>query len=63
MAETCEGLKGLSGKLQFLGLDRSPSKSTAGDGLRNRDSSFFEKLYYELVERYKDFCRTAELSD
>lgn len=55
MAETCEGLKGLSGKLQFLGLDRSPSKSTAGDGLRNRDSSFFEKLYYELVERYKGF--------
>ncbi|MGH2643921.1 MAG: IS4 family transposase, partial [Chitinophagaceae bacterium] len=55
MAETCEGLKGLSGKLQFLGLDRSPSKSTAGDGLRNRSSVFFEKLYYELVERYKGF--------
>lgn len=55
MAETCEGLKGLSGKLQFIGLDRSPSKSTAGDGLRNRDSKFFEKLYYELVERYKGF--------
>jgi hypothetical protein len=26
MAETCEGLKGLSGKLQQLGLDTSPSK-------------------------------------
>jgi hypothetical protein len=53
MAETCEGLKGLSGKLQHLGLDTSPSKSTAGDGLRNRDSKFFEALYFELVKRYR----------
>jgi hypothetical protein len=55
MAETCEGLKALGGKLNHLGLQKAPAKSTAGDGLRNRDSSFFEALYYELVDRYKGF--------
>jgi hypothetical protein len=55
MAEICEGLKGLGGKLNHLGLQKSPAKSTAGDGLRNRDSSFFESLYYKLVEQYKGF--------
>ncbi len=55
MAETCEGLKALGGKLNHLGLQKAPAKSTAGDGLRNRDSSFFEALYYELVNKYKSF--------
>jgi hypothetical protein len=55
MAETCDGLKALGGKLNHLGLQRAPAKSTAGDGLRNRDSSFFEALYYKLVEQYKGF--------
>ena len=55
MSELCEGLKALSGKLNHLGLKKSPAKSTAGDGLRNRDSSFFEALYYKLVDQYKSF--------
>lgn len=55
MAETCEGLRAMSGKLNHLGLDKSPAKSTAGDGLRNRDNSFFETLYYSLTKRYSSF--------
>ena len=55
MAETCEGLRAMSGKLNHLGLDKAPAKSTAGDGLRNRDSSFFETLYYNLTKRYSSF--------
>ena len=55
MAETCEGLRGMSGKLNHLGLEKSPAKSTAGDGLRNRNSSFFEALYYSLIDRYSSF--------
>jgi len=35
MAETCEGLRAMSGKLNHLGLLKSPAKSSAGDGLRN----------------------------
>jgi hypothetical protein len=55
MGEICEGMRALSGKLNHLGLQKAPAKSTAGDGLRNRDSSFFEGLYYKLVEQYKSF--------
>ena len=55
MAETCEGLRAMSGKLNHLGLDRSPAKSSAGDGLRNRGNKFFEALYYQLTARYSAF--------
>jgi hypothetical protein len=55
MGEICEGMRGLSGKLQQLGLKKAPAKSSAGDGLRNRDSVFFEALYYNLVDRYNGF--------
>lgn len=55
MAETCEGLRAMSGKLNHLDMSKSPAKSSAGDGLRNRDNAFFEALYYELIERYKSF--------
>lgn len=55
MTEICEGLRALGGKLNHLGLEKAPSKSTASDGLRNRDHRFFEDLYFTLVERYKSF--------
>lgn len=55
MAETCESLKGMSGKLNHLGLSKAPAKSSAGDGLRNRDNAFFEALYYDLIDRYRSF--------
>ncbi len=55
MTETCEGLPALGGKLNHLGLEKAPAKSTASDGLRNRDNRFFEDLYYALVNKYKSF--------
>jgi len=55
MSEICEGMKALGGKLNHLGMQKAPAKSTASDGLRNRESSFFEALYYKLVEQYKGF--------
>ncbi len=45
----------MSGKLNHLGLPKSPAKSSAGDGLRNRNDAFFESLYYDLIERYYSF--------
>jgi len=45
MTEICEGLRALGGKLNHLGLDKAPAKSTACDGLRNRDNRFFENVY------------------
>ena len=59
MGEVCEGLRGMSGKLNHLGLNQAPAKSTAGDGLRNRSSMFFESLYYDLVGRYSSFLSVS----
>jgi hypothetical protein len=61
MAETCEGLKGMSGKLVHMNLKKAPAKSSAGDGLRNRDNAFFEVLYYQLIKRYQQFLSVSRL--
>ena len=55
MNEICEGLRAMGGKLNHLGLEKAPAKSTASDGLRNRDSKFFEAVYFSLVNHYKSF--------
>jgi hypothetical protein len=59
MTEVCEGLRALGGKLNHLGLEKAPAKSTASDGLRNRDSSFFESVYFTLVNQYKSFLSNS----
>jgi len=51
----------MSGKLNYLDLDKSPAKSSAGDGLRNRDNAFFEALYYVLIERYRSFLSVSRM--
>jgi hypothetical protein len=55
MIEICEGLRAMGGKLNHLGLEKAPAKSTACDGLRNRDNKFFEDLYFSLVKQYHSF--------
>ena len=55
MTEICEGLRAMSGKLNLLGLEKAPAKSTACDGMRNRDSKFFENVYFSLVHHYQSF--------
>ena len=55
MTEICEGLRAMGGKLNHLGLEKAPAKSTASDGLRNRDNVFFESVYFALVNQYKSF--------
>lgn len=55
MTEICEGLRGMGGKLNHLGLEKAPAKSSASDGLRNRDCRFFEDVYFSLVHHYRSF--------
>ncbi|WP_159523583.1 DUF4372 domain-containing protein [Sunxiuqinia indica] len=55
MTEICEGLRAMSGKLNLLGLETAPAKSTACDGMRNRDNKFFEDVYFTLVHHYQSF--------
>jgi hypothetical protein len=61
MAETCEGLRAMSGKLNHLGMQKAPAKSSAGDGLRNRSCEFFEALYYSLTKRYSSFLSDSRI--
>jgi len=44
MTEICEGQRAMGGKLNHLGFAKAPAKSTACDGMRNRDSKFFEDV-------------------
>jgi len=55
IAEIIDGLGGLSGKLEYLQIDKVPAKSTFSDGMRNRTDKFFEDLYFSLVQTYSQF--------
>ena len=49
MGEVCDGMRALGGKLNHLGMNVSPAKSTAGDALRNRDEELFRLYYFALI--------------
>ena len=53
MGEVCDGMRALSGKLNYLGLDCAPSKSTAGDALRDRSEEIFRLYYFELISYFR----------
>jgi hypothetical protein len=55
MGEVCDGMRALGGKLNYLGMDCAPAKSTAGDGLRNRREDFFFVVYQMLITHFVDF--------
>lgn len=61
MGEICDGMRALDGKLNHLGMDKSPAKSTAGDGLRNRDESFFMDVYFMLIEHFKSSLSVSHI--
>jgi len=46
-----DGMRALAGKLNYLGMDSAPAKSTAEGALRNRDNEAF-KLYYLALTKY-----------
>jgi transposase len=52
MGEVCDGMRALAGKLNYLGMDCSPAKSTAGDALRDRNEELFRLFYFVLIEYY-----------
>jgi hypothetical protein len=56
-------MQGLTGKLNHLGMDRSPAKSTAGDGLRERDNEFFKDVYFMLLEHFKPLLSVSRIDN
>lgn len=63
MGEICDGMRGLSGKLNHLGFESSPAKSTAGDGLRERDNEFFKEVYFMLLEYFRPLLSVSRIDN
>ena len=63
MGEVCDGMRALGGKLNYLGMDCSPSKSTAGDGLRERDEDLFREVYEMLIEHFQPLLSVSRKED
>lgn len=61
--EVCDGMRALEGKLNHLGMQNSPAKSTFGDGLRNRNNEFFREVYLMLIEHFKPFLSVSRLDN
>jgi len=53
MGEVCDGMRALAGKLNYLGMDSAPSKSTAGDALRDRGNEIFKLYYFALIKYFE----------
>jgi hypothetical protein len=63
MGEVCDAMMGLDGKLNHLGLSSSPAKSTAGDGLRERDNEFFKEFYFLLLDYFKPILSVSRIDN
>ena len=50
--EVCDGMAALGGKLNHLGMDCAPAKSTFGDALRKRTCDIFEQFYFALLSHF-----------
>lgn len=63
MGEICDGMQSLAGKLNHLGLQKSPAKSTAGDGLRGRSNDFFKDVYFMLLDHFKPILSVSRMDN
>jgi len=53
MGAVFDRMRALAGKLNYPGMDSAPSKSTAGDALRNRDNEVFKLYYFALIKYFE----------
>ncbi len=61
MGEICDGMLAMQGKLNHLGLSSSPAKSTAGDGLREKDNEFFKDFYFLLLKHFEPLLSVSRI--
>ena len=59
MSEVCDSMRALGGKLNHLGMEISPAKSTAGDALRNRPEELFRQFYFLLIDHFSDILSVS----
>jgi hypothetical protein len=61
--EVCDGMAALGGKLNYLGMEASPAKSTFNDGLNRRNEAVFERIYFELIRYFSPFFSDSRKAD
>lgn len=61
LREICEGMLVCEGKLNHLGLQKAPARSTLSDANNNRHWTAFESIYYMLIKRYHSFLSDSRL--
>jgi hypothetical protein len=59
--EICDGMLAMQGKLNHLGFNSSPAKSTVGDGLRDRDNDFFKEFYFLLLKHFEPLLSVSRI--
>ena len=63
MGEVCDGMGAMGGKLNYLGMDCAPAKSTACDGLRNRSEDLFRQVYQMLIAHFEPVLSVRRRED
>jgi len=63
MNEVCDSMQSLQGKLNYFGMESSPAKSTAGDGLRNRSNELFRDYYFVLLDHFTPLLSVSRIKD
>ena len=61
LREICEGMLVCEGKLNHLGLQKAPARSTLSDANNKRHWTAFESIYYMLIKRYHNFLSDSRL--
>lgn len=61
LRELCEGLLACEGKLQHLGFDKAPARSTLSDANTRRSFLVFATIYEELLKQYHSFISDSRL--
>ncbi len=63
MGKVCDSMRALAGKLNYLNMDCAPSKSTAGDALRNRPEELFKQYYLALIAYFRPLLSVSRKKD
>lgn len=61
LREICISMEAMTGKLNHLGIEKAPARSTLADANKNRSSAVFGQIYQSLYERYKPHLSDSTL--
>jgi len=63
LRELSTSMMACEGKLNHLGIDYAPKRSTISDGNKNRSSSVFEAIYHDLYDKYGQVLSDSRSTD